>query len=201
MHIWYLQFGTKIWTLSQNGIIQINSEWLIQSEKGLLYLVLDLIYCEIVTTKSVTGETAEPTCFLNRSMCWWLADKSRGGHWAFMHCLKNLFGESCGHGHYTALQAAHGDWWTGRGPGTYSIPEDSPSCFLCMCFSTTYVSILNELLQLLHYELVAFLRPFLAPGFNYFPVSHAYHELMQLCPAQEDCRVKQLLVMGGMKLL
>lgn len=39
-------------------------------------MVLDLIYCEIVMTKSITGETEEPTGFLNSSVCWWLADKS-----------------------------------------------------------------------------------------------------------------------------
>lgn len=167
-------------------------------------MVLDLVCCEIAMTKSVTGETVEPRGFLNSLVCLWLTDKSRGGHflhWAFMHCLQNLFGKSCGHRHYAVPRAAHGYWCAGTSPSTHSIPEDSPSCFLCMCFSTTYVSILNELLLLLHCELLAFLSPFLAPGFYYFPVSHAYHGLMQLCPAQEECRDKQLLVVGGMKLL
>lgn len=138
MHIWYLQFGTKVWTASQSRLIRYCE--LFRVKKDFCILVLDLIYCEVVTTQSVTGEIVEPTGFLNSLMCLWLTHKSRGGHflhWAFMHCLQNLFGKSCGHGHYTALGAVHGDWCAGRHPSAYTIPEDSPSCFLCMCFSTT----------------------------------------------------------------
>lgn len=71
MHIWYLQFGTKVWTLSQNGLIQFCE--LFRVKRDFCILVLDLIYCEIVMTKSVIGETVEPTGFLNSSICWLLS--------------------------------------------------------------------------------------------------------------------------------